>query len=126
MHVPVCVPPAVFVQLIVPGFAVSFTFPGPATPTFTVPPLDVNPTSAVVPAYIPSWQLTALLNRQLGVVPVHPKKVDPPPAVTERVIRVPAPKFVVQVPLVVVPATMQLIPVGTLVTVPPPVCVAPA
>src|SRR5579864_1606323 len=126
VHVPVCVPPVVFVQLIVFAFAVSFTFPGPVTVTFTVPPPDVNPTSAVVAADIPNAQLTALLNRQLGVVPVHPKKVDPAPAVTESVTRVPAPKFVMQVPLVVVPTNMQLIPAGALVTVPPPVCIAPA
>jgi len=119
VHVPVCVPPAVFVQLI--AFDASFTFPGPVTVTFTVPPPDVKPTSAVVAADIPTAQLTALLDKQFGVVPVHPKKVEPPPAVTESVTRVPAPKFVMHVPLVTVPASMQLIPVGVLVTVPPPV-----
>jgi hypothetical protein len=116
----------VFVQLIVPAFAVSFTFPGPVTVTFTVPPPDVNSTSAVVAAVVPTSQLTALLVMQAGDVPVQPKKVEPAPGVCINVTSAPAPKFAVQVPLVVVPASTQLIPAGELVTVPPPVCIAPA
>ena len=107
--------------MIVPGFAVSFTLPGPVTVAFTVPPPDKNSTSAVVAADMSSKHVTLLLIKQVGVVPVQPRKLDPPPGVCVSVTSVPAGKFIVQVPLVVVPANMQLIPVGELVIVPPPV-----
>jgi hypothetical protein len=114
------------VQLISPAFAVSVTFPAPVTVTFTVPPPDVNSTVAVVAADIFSKQLTLLLARQFGVVPVHPKKADPGPGADVNVTSVPAGKFCVQVPLVVAPVNVQLIPAGALVIVPPPVCGVPA
>lgn len=95
--------------------------PGPATPTFTVPPPDVNSTFTFVAAVIPTRQFTALLVRHTAETVCHPAKLDPPPAAGVRFTSVPAGKFAVQVPLVVVPASMQLIPAGALVIVPPPV-----
>jgi hypothetical protein len=61
-----------------------------------------------------------------GVVPDHPKNVEPAPPAAFIVTNSPTGKFAEQVPLVVVPVTVQLIPAGVLVTVPPPVCVVPA
>jgi hypothetical protein len=106
--------------------AVSFTVPGPVTVTITVAPPEVNSASTVVAADIPTTQLMALLLRQLGVVPVHPKKFEPPPGADVRFTSVPAGKLFVQVPLVVIPTSVQVIPVGALVIVPPPVWGVPA
>jgi hypothetical protein len=94
--------------------------------TFTVPPPDVNSTIAVVAADIFSKQLTLLLAKHVGAVPDHPKKPDPGPGADVNVTSVPAGKFCVHVPLVVAPVNVQLIPMGALVIVPPPVCGVPA
>jgi hypothetical protein len=54
---PVCVPPAVLLQLIAAGFDLSSTFPAPVTVTDTVAPPDVKPTSTVCAAVIAKRQL---------------------------------------------------------------------
>jgi hypothetical protein len=68
----------------------------------------------------------ALLLKQLGDVPVHPKNDEPGLPADIIVTIVPAGKFCVHVPLVVVPVSVQLIPLGELAIVPPPVCGVPA
>ena len=121
MQVPDCGPAAVFVQLIVAELAVSVTFPGPVTVTFTVPPPEVNSASTASAADMPTTQLTLLLDKQNGVVPLQPKKAEPALAADVKVTIAPAGKFDVQVPLAAVLTRVQLIPVGTLVIVPAPV-----
>jgi hypothetical protein len=126
LQLPDCGPEAVFVQLMAAGLTVSFTFPAPATVTFTVAPVEVNSATTVSAADMATTQFTALLLRQVGVVPVHPKNPDPGLAADVSVTMVPAGTLVVHVPLVVVPVSVQVIPVGALVIVPPPVCGVPA
>lgn len=113
-------------QLIALGLAASFTFPAPVTVTLTVAPVEVNSASTVSAADMLTTQLTALLLKQLGVVPVQPKNADPALAADVNVTIVPAGKLDVHVPLVVVPLSVQVIPAGALVIVPPPVCGVPA
>jgi hypothetical protein len=107
--------------LIAAALTVSFTFPAPVTVTVTVAPPEVNSASTVSAAVIAATQLTLLLLRQGGFVPLHPKNAEPPPAAEVRVTIVPAGKLDVQVPLVVVPVSVQAIPAGALVIVPDPV-----
>ena len=107
--------------MMAPALAVSFTLPAPVTVRFTVPPPEVNSASTFSAAVIAATQLTLLLLRQNGVVPLHPKNAEPPPAAEVSVTMVPAGKLEVQVPLVVVPVSVQEIPVGELVMVPDPV-----
>jgi hypothetical protein len=111
----------VFVQLIAPELAVSFTFPAPVTVRFTVPPPEVNSASTASAADMPTTQLTLLLDKQKGMVPLQPKNAEPALAADVKVTIVPAGKFDVQVPLAVAPVKVQLIPAGALVIVPAPV-----
>jgi hypothetical protein len=117
LHVPP-VSPLVTVQLMPDGTLVTRPLPDP--PPLTTTACVWKIASAVRPSVIASWHGSDVQS------PAHAAKTAFPLVVCWSVTTLLAVKNAVQVPLVVVPLSTQLMPAGALVTTPPPADPGPA